>query len=272
MDAPFVSPHLRFLEPLGRGGTADVAKAHATHLNRTVAVKYPLQISDDPTIDFASLAKREWDLIGGARFPGLVRLWEAPSRDPDYLLLELCPGPTLDTVPKIDSLETALAILSAVATGLEFLNAAGLVHGDLKPHNIFLPPEWATLPPESLFYVKLSDFSLGRRLDEPETIRAGLGTVGYMAPETIADRITSHRADLFALGVMAYQLVTGEHPFLKGDIDPVRVNSARSRSRVHSPEGTETRPAASTGVVDYELAGPGSGGSTEIGLGSVRGA
>lgn len=141
MDAPFVSPHLRFLEPLGRGGTADVAKAHATHLNRTVAVKYPLQVSDDPTIDFASLAKREWDLIGGARFPGLVRLWEAPSRDPDYLLLELCPGPTLDTVPKIDSLETTLAILSAVATGLEFLNAAGLVHGDLKPHNIFLPPD-----------------------------------------------------------------------------------------------------------------------------------
>ena len=226
MDAPFDSPHLRFIEPLGRGGTADVAKAYASHLKRTVAVKYPLPSSKSQTIDFAGLARREWDLIGGARFPGLVRLWEAPSNSPDYLLLELCCGPTLDSLPGSDSPKTALSILSAVAVGLEFLNAAGLVHGDMKPQNVFLPRNWQSRLSGPLFYAKLSDFSLGRRLDEPESVRAGLGTVGYMAPETIADGITSHQSDLFALGVIAYQLLAGEHPFLKSDSDPVRVNSA----------------------------------------------
>lgn len=226
MDAPFASPHLRFIEPLGRGGTADVARAYAEHLHRSVAVKYPLPPSADNPIDFAALAAREWSLIGGARFPGLVRIWEAPSTDPAYLLLELCEGVTLDAIPAERSLDTTLSLISSVALSLEYLNAAGLIHGDLKPHNVFLPKGWPAGSTERLFYAKLSDFSLGRRQDEPEASRAGLGTVGYMAPETIADGVSSHQADLYALGVIAYQLLTGQHPFLTHDQDPVRVNSA----------------------------------------------
>jgi serine/threonine protein kinase len=226
MNAPFVSPQLRFIEPLGRGGTADVAKACAEHLRRTVAVKYPRPAAEQQPIDFAALAQREWDLIGGARFPGLVRLWEPPSTDPDYLLLELCSGPTLDSLPAGTDLTRILTILSALAVSLEYLNAAGIVHGDTKPHNVFLPAQWDQRSPESLFYAKLSDFSLGRRIEEPDSARAGLGTVGYMAPETISDSITSHSSDLFGLGVIAYQLLTGRHPFLHDESDPMRVNSA----------------------------------------------
>lgn len=254
MDAPFASPQLRFVAPLGRGGTADVAKAQADHLNRLVAVKYPLAEPDDD-VDFSTLARREWDLIGQARFPGLIHILEQPSEQPPYLLLALCTGPTLDTVGKIESLPLALSVLSAVAVSLEYLNAAGLVHGDFKPHNVFLPETWASLSPDSLYWARLSDFSLGRRIDEPEAARLGAGTVGYMAPETISDGVTSHRSDLFAFGVLAYQVLSGQHPFMQHSTDPVQINGAvREADYLPLPKIRPDLPPGLVALVDSLLA------------------
>lgn len=214
----------RMIASLGRGGTADVARVQVGDLGREAALKYPLPEILSITADFAALTRREYDLIGGLRFPGLVRLIEPPHTDPDYLLLELCQGPTLDTVGRVEDVPTALRLLSAVALSLEYLRVRNLVHGDLKPHNVFLPRDWERIPVTRLFYAKLSDFSLGRKTDEPESSRAGLGTVGYMAPEVIGQITTSHQSDLFAFGVIAYQVLTGVHPFLLDDAEPVRVN------------------------------------------------
>lgn len=225
---------------LGRGGTAEVSRVRIDGYARELACKSPLPEHLDNTGAFAALAQREWDLVGGQRFPGLVRLIEPPHLDPQHLLLEICEGPTIDKIGRVDDVIRALNILSAVALSLEYLRARGIIHGDLKPQNIFLPIGWDRLPFDRLWYAKVSDFSLGRKTTEPETARAGLGTVGYMAPEVISKKTTSHQSDLFVLGVIGYQILTGTHPFLIGDCEPVKVNS-----RIQEEEPTpleEVRP------------------------------
>lgn len=246
----------KIIAPLGQGGTAEVARVLAIDLGREVALKYPLKDIPTNAGEFSALARREYELIGGDSFPGLVRLVEPPHVNPDYLLLELCEGPTLDSVGRVDDLAMAMSILSAVALSLEYLRARGLIHGDLKPQNIFLPRDWNKITPQWLWYAKVSDFSLGRFESEAESVRAGLGTVGYMAPEVIGQKTTSHQSDLFALGVIAYQLVTGVHPFLSEDSEPVRVNGRIQEGTVtpieqHRPE-LKSHPVL--GIIDKLLA------------------
>jgi serine/threonine protein kinase/Tfp pilus assembly protein PilF len=236
MPPAYEDKRFRMIAPLGRGGTADVARVYVGDLGCEAALKYPLPDNSSSAINFASLSHREYDLIGGQRFPGLVRLIELPHTDPDYLLMELCEGHTLDSIGRVEDLSAALRLLSAVALSLEYLRACHLVHGDLKPQNIFLPRGWDRISGNRLFYAKLSDFSLGRKTEEPESSRAGLGTVGYMAPEVIGQTITSHQSDLFAFGVIAYQVLTGVHPFLKDDAEPVRVNGRVQEELVPSVE------------------------------------
>lgn len=240
MYQPSDDPRLQDVAPLGRGGTAEVASAFHRHLKRLVAVKYPLDDPGDSSVDFAALIRREFELIGDLRFPGLVRALEDPSPHFDHFYLELCRGRTLDQLERIEDITLTLNIISALALDLEFLNAAGLVHGDLKPHNVFLPAGLDWLASGRPAYVKLSDFSMGRRRDEHDRYRFGLGTVGYMAPETVTDSVADHRSDLFALGIIAYQLLTGRHPFMDKNSDPVEVNS---RIRETSPPPVrELRP------------------------------
>ncbi|MCM2271513.1 MAG: tetratricopeptide repeat protein [candidate division Zixibacteria bacterium] len=219
-----IESRFEILERLGRGGTAEVLRARLRDTGREIALKCPLP-DPDHAVDFARLAAREIDLIGGLRFPGLVRILNRPDDPQDQLLLELCAGKTLDQIDARNNLPFALNLLSAVALDLEYLRQRGIVHGDLKPQNIFLPNDLSRCESNDLFYAKLSDFSLGRKITEPESSRAGLGTVGYMAPETIADGHADHRSDLFAFGVIAYQLLTGRHPFIDGESDPVRINA-----------------------------------------------
>ena len=220
-------------ERLGRGGTAEVFRVRLHDSGREAALKRPLPDANQ-TVDFARLAAREIALIGGLRFPGLVRILNQPDNSSGYLLLEICEGKTLDQLGQVRDLSLALNLLSAIALDLEYLRQRGIVHGDLKPQNVFLPIDLNGCGADQLFYAKISDFSLGRFDNEPESARAGLGTVGYMAPETVIDGRADHRSDLFALGVIAYQLFTGRHPFMHGESDPVRING-RVREENQTP-------------------------------------
>jgi serine/threonine protein kinase/Tfp pilus assembly protein PilF len=241
------NPRFRQTEVIGQGGTAEVASVYDTKLARRVALKYALPGDSNALKSFENLIRREYDLAGGIRFPGIVRMLEPPPPESDYLLMELCEGPSLDALHRIDDLRAILMILSAVALDLEFLRTAGLVHGDVKPQNVFLPKPWMTYTDGTLFWVKLSDFSLGKLASEADSQRLGLGTVGYLAPETIAEQIVTHRSDLFALGAIGYQLLTGRHPFIDGETEPVRINS-----RVCEEEPVDLsslRPDASTELI-----------------------
>ncbi len=245
MKPPCLPDSIRYLGQIGKGGTALVARVCVDELNREAALKYPDKSGKTSDSEFLKLAAREQALVGSHRFPGLVRLIHQTVECPDFLLMELCNGPTLDQVGRIDNLNTALNIISALAANLHYLNICGIVHGDLKPQNIFLPTDWKQCFHNHLFYVKLSDFSLGRLDTEPEDARAGIGTVGYAAPETLSDNKCDHRSDLFSLGVISYQTLTGQHPFIDpNDPDPVRTNSRLQE--VDPPPPKELRPDISS--------------------------
>ena len=217
-------PGLNITGLLGKGGTASVAKAFSSRLNKEVAVKYPLLDSHESIDQFIKLAKREHQLAGILRFPGIVNILKH-SEQPAYLLLELCPGQSLDKLVKIDDPLMLMVIISAIAANLEFLRLNEIIHCDLKPHNIFLPSDFPFYESGELFFTKISDFSLGRFVSEPESARAGHGTVGYAAPEASTQGKSSYKSDLFALGVIGYQLGSGKHPFSDGETDPLRIES-----------------------------------------------
>ena len=226
----------QLMEQLGQGGTAKVIKVFAQNFHRLAALKYPLDTNEQNGVNFSHLAEREKKLIGNVKYPGIVKIIDSSTENPQYLLLELCSGPTLEKIGKIKNINVALNILSAIAINLEFLQTNSIIHGDLKPDNIFLPSNWESLNNNQLFYVKFSDFSLGRFISEPEALRVGLGTVGYMAPETIIDSQTSFSSDIFAFGIIAYQILTGHHPFMTDITDPVKINS---RIREETPQPIE---------------------------------
>ncbi len=213
------------IQQLGQGGTATVSRVRIPESGGEAALKHLSNSNSENQSRFLHLIQREYEFLAPLTFPGVVRAIDLSVGDPPYLLMELCPGPNLGQVQLPSDWLPVVNLISAVAIDLEYLRLNGLVHGDLKPLNIFLPSDWQNLRPTQLYYVKLTDFSMGRRFDEPEQSRAGAGTVGYIAPETITENRTSHRSDLFALGVTAFQILTGRHPFVDDKGDPARINA-----------------------------------------------
>lgn len=219
-------PGFSYKSELGIGGTARVISVTRSRDQKNIALKLPLAEFDNPEQSFIKLARREWQLIGGLSHPGLVKLFEVATKPDKFITMEICSGPTLDAIIKIKNNLSAINIFSALAINLEFLRLQGIIHGDLKPQNFFLPSDWESITKTNrLFHTRLSDFSLGKFVNEADSCRLGIGTVGYMAPETISENITSYKSDLFALGVIAYQLFTGAHPFMENETDPVKINS-----------------------------------------------
>lgn len=216
-------PQFQFIGKLGTGGTAEVNKV-LTQEDKIVALKTILQSKTISSEEFKKLAIREKTLLQDIDFPGIVKIFEVQTTAPYYICLEYCAGKTLETYNKIDNIQTILNILSSIAVNLEFLHLKSIIHADLKPDNIFMPLDIKSFASNSLTFTKLSDFSLGKFEHEDNSIRAGVGTIGFMAPETIKENIVTHRSDLFALGVIAYQILTGEHPFITSDADPIKIN------------------------------------------------
>ncbi len=222
------------LQLLGSGGTARVFLDYKNTTKKPFALKTPLPDGNTSTEDFTRLIIREYSLIGRLKYPGLVRLHgidesiTAPS-----LSMEYCPGRTLDQIEIINDIHVLLNLISSISINLYYLHLAGISHGDLKPHNIFLIGDLDDYDSNVPRYTKISDCSLALKAGEPKSERLGLGTVGYMAPETIDGGILNNRSDIFALGIIAYRLAAGRHPFMDNDYDPVRVNS---RIKEHNPD------------------------------------
>ena len=207
------------LAPLGAGGMGEVYRAHDTRLEREVAVKVlPERLAADP--DALSRFEREARAIAALSHPNIVSIFDF-GRDGGvtYFVSELLSGETLRSLliggplPPGDAVEIAMAL----AAGLEAAHSRGLVHRDLKPENIFRTVDNVT---------KILDFGLARR-DEPifravETASptvAGtlpgtvLGTFGYMSPEQARGEAADARTDIFALGCVLYEMLTGERAF-----------------------------------------------------------
>ncbi len=227
MNASAIGEEYEIIRSLGQGGTAEVFLVKNRNRKVHSALKMPLSHSAGDLATFRALINREYEIIGGQRFPGLVRLRKLnDSPTLPYLEMEFCPGKSLDTIGRIDDRQELLRLLSSLSITLYYLHLAGVAHGDLKPHNVFVISDSLSAGPGVTFISKISDFSLAIKNGEDVGKRLGIGTVGYMAPETIRSGALDYRSDIFSLGVIVYLLATGRHPFMADDSDPVCTNAA----------------------------------------------
>ena len=204
-------PQLEILEELGRGGMGVVFKGRQKSLGRDVAVKVlPKELDYDPS--FSDRFLRECRTLAGLSHPNVVTVYDAGvAAGHNYLLMELVDGTDLAKLMRSGDVQPdqALSIVSQICEALQYAHDQGVVHRDIKPGNILLDREG---------HVKLGDFGLAKLLRSDESMRLtgtmqAMGTPQYMAPEQLERPLeVDHRADLYSLGVVLYELLTGELP------------------------------------------------------------
>jgi serine/threonine protein kinase len=202
---------------LGRGGCGIVYRASDPKIGRQVAIKTIVtQPAEDPTAtnDLLVRLKREAQSAGALSHPNIVTVHElAEEGDITYIVMEHVTGKNLRQVMSAGRLpdQTIVAILKQAADALDYAHSSNVVHRDVKPANLLLTDRGV---------LKITDFGIAKLLNEGTTgvTQTGvmIGTTQYMAPEQIELKPIDGRADQFALGVMAYEMLTGSRPF-QGD-------------------------------------------------------
>ena len=221
------------MAPLGTGGMGEVYRARDTRLERQVAIKILLEsVAGNP--ERLSRFEREAKLLASLNHPHIAQIYGLEeSGTTRALVMELVEGPTLaDRIAQGPlPLDEALAIARQIAEALEAAHEQGIIHRDLKPANIKLRPDGT---------VKVLDFGLAKLVEpgaasgvdsagaltmsptitSPAMTQAGLilGTAAYMSPEQARGRAVDKRADIWAFGVVLYEMVAGERPFTGDDL------------------------------------------------------
>ena len=200
---------------VGQGAMGAVFRARDTKLDRDVAVKV---VSGADIDDHArERLLREARAAAALNHPNVVAIHDVgEERGQPFFVMELVEGETLETAPPRD-IAQVVAITRQICAALEHAHARGVVHRDLKPSNVLLVAPEGGRP---LKDVKLVDLGMALARDCSRVTREGhvLGTPAYMAPEQALGKEVDGRADLYALGVMTYQWVTGELPFRGDDV------------------------------------------------------
>ena len=204
------------LEIIGAGGMAVVYKARCHRLNRLVAIKIlkDENLEDD---DFRRRFHDESRAVAMLGHPNIVSVYDVSSNDEqDYIVMELIDGITLkqylEQKGKLNWKQT-LHFATHIAKALEHAHSRGLVHRDIKPHNVMVLKNGA---------VKVADFGIARLMESDNTMtKEAIGSVHYISPEQAKGSRVDNRSDLYSLGVVMYEMITGKTPF-DGD-SPVAV-------------------------------------------------
>lgn len=201
-------------ECIGQGGMARVFRAEDTILGRTVAVKIMRTEAEHPSIP--PRAHTEMSLLAGVNHPSLVTLFDAKvvPGQPEYLVMEFVEGPSLAAALQdgpLDAAEVA-AIGAELAAGLDVVHRAGIVHRDVKPSNVLLAP---SPRPGRRYWAKLADFGVAYLADSTRHTTPGtvIGTAAYLAPEQVRGAPAGPPADVYALGLLLLETVTGARAF-----------------------------------------------------------
>jgi len=220
-EAPALAPGTavgpyRIVELVAHGGMGDVYRATDVRLNRDVALKV---LTHAAHCDPRSIARFEQEarMTAALDHPNIVKIYDVGAfAGRPYLVAEMLTGETLRSRLTRQPIHPAEAcrIAVGVSHGLVAAHAAGLVHRDLKPENIFLTQAGVT---------KLLDFGIAKLVDQDQPPSDGsvtftgalLGTAGYLAPEQIERRSVDGRADLFSLGSILFEMVTGQRAFAR---------------------------------------------------------
>jgi eukaryotic-like serine/threonine-protein kinase len=195
--------------PIGQGAMGRVYRAWDNDRQCWVALKY-LRVNDP---DWARRMRREAQVQGRLDHPNIARIYHVgEDQGQVYIAMEFIDGRPLDELIGEISLEAGVRLLVDCADAVQSAHAAGLVHRDLKPANILVAE-----PEEGRLHPYVLDFGLVLNLDDDTLTAAGdmLGTPGYMAPEQAAGRRAEvdRRSDVYSLGCVLYQLLTGKPPF-----------------------------------------------------------
>lgn len=234
-------PHLEILNVVGQGGMGVVFKARQPQLDRLVALKI-LSAQRTEDAQFAERFHREAKALARLNHPNIVTIHDfGKSGAFFYLLMEFVDGMNLRQLSRARRLspKEALAIIPPICDALQFAHDHGIVHRDIKPENLLLDKEGR---------VKIADFGIAKMLGAEPT-QTGMadsqpaGTPQYMAPEQLESPAASdHRADIYSLGVVLYELLTGELPTQHFDLPSkkihidVRIDEVVLRALEHEPE------------------------------------
>jgi serine/threonine protein kinase len=214
--------------PIGAGGMGEVYRATDPRTGRDVAIKISAE-------RFSDRFSREVHAVAALNHPNICTLYDV---GPNYLVMELIEGPTLKGRIKQGSisLEEALPIATKIADALEAAHEKGIVHRDLKPGNVKIKPDGT---------VKVLDFGLAKTTDAPvasspevsptismaAATQAGiiLGTAAYMSPEQARGKVVDKRADIWAFGVVLYEMLTGKRLFQGEDLTEILASVVKDK-------------------------------------------
>ena len=199
----------RLIRPLGQGGMGEVYEAEHTGKGWTVALKLMSEaVSSDPV--FRERMKREARITGRLQEPHVVPIHDYGEVDGQlFLEMRLIDGTDLDTLLKRSGPLTpprAVAIITQVAAALDAAHAAGVMHRDIKPQNVLVTRD---------DFAYLVDFGIASATTDEKLTQLGfaVGTWKYMAPERFSNKEIDHRADVYALGCVLYECLTGSPPY-----------------------------------------------------------
>ena len=237
-------PQLEILELVGQGGMGVVYKVRQRELDRLVALKIlPPEVGANPTL--AERFTREARALAKLSHPNIVPVFDSGATDGlYYIIMEYVEGVNLRHAMESGAIkpEAALAIVPQICEALQFAHDAGIVHRDIKPENILLDKQG---------HAKIADFGLAKLLGtaSPAANAAltgtyqAMGTLHYMAPEQMQGAAAvDHRADIFSLGVVFYEMLTGQLPI--GNFQPpsqriqvdVRLDDIVLKTLEHEPD------------------------------------
>ena len=215
--------HYEIIAPLGAGGMGEVWRARDMRLNREVAIKaLPASFAQDA--DRLRRFEQEARATSALNHPNILTVYDIGDHEgAPYIVAELLEGEELSELIKQGAIAPRKAVDHArqIAEGLAAAHAKGIVHRDLKPENLFVTNDGrvkildfglAKLRPHQFSGVD-KDAATQKRITDPGVI---MGTVGYMSPEQVRGQETDHRSDIFAFGVILYEMLTGQRAF-RGD-------------------------------------------------------